>query len=231
MVLVIVMAGLMYYLDRITDLYLILLIVPMHEIGHYLAGKVIGIKGMKINFNLLQANVSYDLDNSNALKPIDATYYYLSGLVVTLAMSFIYPFMFRDNAYYATLCCLIVIFTNLMPFFDGSDGHSIVSIMAKGNQSKFKSLCYFFMFYGAIAGSLIVTIPKMSILVTLPLVMSLVYYFFQAFSKLNQVEELDYITHTPVQKETVEVSRLTLMFCIAFLLHLIVLKTIGYSII
>ncbi|MGL4757790.1 MAG: hypothetical protein ACRCXZ_00500 [Patescibacteria group bacterium] len=226
----IILCAVLYFLNRPLDLILTFLIWPFHELGHFVAGKILGIKGQTLSVNWFQANISYDLEGGNFLTPLNSSYYFFAGMIVNLVQVMIYTCFFGNGAFYASISCLLMIFLNLMPFFDWSDGHSIVSLMSQGKHYNFKSLSYFFVVYGSLVGVLMISIPKVHFFVSAIGYIGLIVYLILAYKQLDRVKELDFVKSVPTQVETAKISTLTLFFCVSLLLLILSLKLTGYGI-
>jgi hypothetical protein len=120
------------------ELILVLLIVPIHEIGHYLAGHLIGLQKLRFTFSWLEASVAFRDDLGNKVSVNQGLFFYLAGAIANLLTSIIAFIAFREQSFSFVLVSAIMIATSLTPSLSNNDGGHILSIVARGLKSNKK---------------------------------------------------------------------------------------------
>lgn len=176
------------------ELILVLMVVPIHELGHYFTGRVIGLQNLKFISNWLEAGVTFREDLGSKVTANQALWFYLAGAAANLLTSLIVFLTLREYSFSFVLVSAIMVAISLTPTISNNDGVHVLSI-ATGKLKTNKKLKLQMLLW-----SCIMTIINMSSLPSVFIVKALIAMFIFTYNFIINSKTIMTLYHTFIQQ-------------------------------
>jgi hypothetical protein len=217
----------------IADIILLLLIFPIHEIGHFLVGRIIKLKNTKLVFSFFEAGISYEIED-NQMDPIDAFMFFIAGiifnLILLITVTLTTLLLTHVNLYYSSLLTICYILTALRPTSFGSDGYYITTIFCNGNPTNFRKCIFLFFIFAMTSAISITSFFNFNYTIkSLGIIILGIFYYFTIFHFDYENIDTSLLKTATTSKQKVLISKVLIMYAVLFLLTILVIKYLNIS--